>query len=153
MTRKKRILSMAAVVSLLATVAVGYYLAEVIFEGSASSKAGTSSPVFDKLTASFPEGITPGVFEPLTIITDNTSGHTYTTHHLEYKFTTSNENCLPAWFTVQGTDTEGKELLAGTGTGVDVGRAKPRWPANIAWHFWKNHCRRARANRPPSKHT
>jgi hypothetical protein len=116
MINKKRVIGLALTLAMLATGAFAFYLAEVVFEGNATSNAGkTTAETLPFIKAEFAPGIMPGEGKTLTAELKNTTAHEVTYRRVAATFSTGSAECLPAWFALEGMNENAKHLLKGEG--------------------------------------
>jgi hypothetical protein len=100
MSRKRKILSLAAGLALVATVASAFFLAEAIFSGEGTDTGGSQEAKTYPLTVTF-SGVPllPGVHKSVKLAINNESGHALFAHKLVDTITTGNEAACPkTWF-------------------------------------------------------
>jgi hypothetical protein len=118
MSRKRRILSLATGIALVATVASAYFLGEVLFEGEGTTPGGSNGAVTIPMTVSFSGVQTlpgPEHSKSIKMSVNNTTGHVLFAHKLTVTITTGNEAACPkSWFIAKPQHEADQLLLEGT---------------------------------------
>jgi hypothetical protein len=117
MSRKRKILSLAAGLALVATVASAFFLAEAIFSGEGTTPGGSEAATNVPMTVSFSEVPTlpgPEHTKSIKMSINNATGHVLFAHRLVVTITTGNEAACPrSWFLAKPQQEADQLLLEG----------------------------------------